>query len=97
MEYVAYLKRFRDDDVSHSGLTDEELERRHYAFPEKRRFPLPDKEHVLSAIKFFNYATSKEEPILARAILQRMRELDIKDVNVGPTNRFRKYYEQAMM
>lgn len=78
--------------LAHTQLTENELQKRHYAFPEKRKFPLPDREHVLSAIKFFNYASPTEEKILADAILKRMRELGMSDVNVGPTNKFRKYY-----
>ena len=78
--------------VLHSTLTSEEIARRKYAFPEERKFPLPDREHVLSAIKFFNYVKPKDEKHLAKAILKRMRELGMSDVNVGETNRFHKYY-----
>lgn len=78
--------------LAHTQLTENELQKRHYAFPEKRKFPLPDRDHVLSAIKFFNYVSPNEERILANAILKRMKELGMSDVNVGPTNKFRKYY-----
>lgn len=76
----------------HSELSDEELDKRKYVFPEERKFPLPDKAHVLSAIKFFNYVEPSKEKILASAILKRMREYGITEVNVGPKNRFSKYY-----
>lgn len=78
----------------HSELSAEEVADRHYAFPEQRRFPLFDKAHVLSAIRFFNYVSPKEEKRLADAILKRMRELGITEVNVGDANRFKKYYNQ---
>jgi hypothetical protein len=81
--------------IAHSALTDEELRKRQYALPEKRKFPLPDRAHVMSAIRFFNYVSPQDESRLARAILKRMRELGISDVNVGPENRFRKYYESS--
>lgn len=53
---------------------------------------MPDKAHVLSAIKFFNYVSPRDEKKLANAILKRMKELGITEVNVGETNRFSKYY-----
>ena len=47
---------------------------------------------MLSAIKFFNYVEPAKEEVLARAILKRMRELGMSEVNVGKANRFSKYY-----
>lgn len=79
--------------LTHSSLTQEELAKRKYAFPEQRKFPLPDRDHVLSAIKFFNYVEPRNERKLADAILKRMHELGMADVNVGETNRFKKYYK----
>ena len=79
--------------LSHSILSVEELHSRHYAFPEQRKFPLTDRKHVLSAIRFFNYVSPKDEKHLANAILKRMRELGMAEVNVGPENRFGKYYK----
>lgn len=77
---------------AHSELSNEELEKRKYVFPEERKFPLPDKAHVLSAIKFFNYVEPSKEKILASAILKRMKEYGMTNVNVGKDNRFSKYY-----
>jgi hypothetical protein len=91
MEYVLHFKD-GSNALLHSSLSKEEVDRRHYAFPKERKFPLTDRAHVLSAIKFFNYVPAKDEEILARAILKRMRELGMSDVNVGETNRFKKYY-----
>jgi len=92
---LLYKFTFKDGSeaiLSHSMLTKEEIDKRHYAFPEKRKFPLNDRSHVLSAIRFFNYVSPKDEKQLANAILKRMRELGITDVNVGKANRFSKYY-----
>ena len=91
---MEYLVHFEDgsEGLLHAMLSDAELAERHYAFPEKRKFPLPDRSHVLSAIKFFNYVDPKDEKILAKAILKRMKELGILEVNVGENNRFGKYY-----
>lgn len=76
----------------HTELPPEEVKRRHYVFPAQRKFPLTDRSHVLSAIKFFNYVPPKDEKRLANAILSRMKDLGMTDVNVGETNRFKKYY-----
>lgn len=76
-------------------LSDAELKKRKYAFPEDRKFPLPDRKHVLSAIKFFNYISPKDEEELAREILRRMKDYGMKDVNVGLDNRFLKYYKNG--
>ena len=82
--------------IFHSELAESEVKRRKYAFPEQRRFPLTDRDHVLSAIKFFNYAKPDEEATLAKAIIKRMGELGMDDVNVGDKNRFKNYYKQKV-
>lgn len=64
-----------------------------YGVPEQKKFPMPDAAHVRSAIKFFNYVDPKYERKLAQAIIRRMKEYGIEDVNVGPDNRFGKYYK----
>jgi len=64
-----------------------------YGIPEQKKFPMPDAKHVKSAIKFFNYVEPRYEKKLAMAILQRMKEYGISDVNVGDDNRFKKYYK----
>ena len=75
---------------------DEDLK---YGIPQLKKFPMPDKKHVISAIKFFNYVTPKYEKQLAKAILARMKEYDMSfdDIGVGEDNRFHKYIpEQAL-
>lgn len=94
MEYLVTFKDGSEGYLSHSMLSQKELEKRHYALPELRKFPLPDRSHVLSAIRFFNHVDPKNEQRLANAILKRMRELGMTDVNVGDGNRFRKYYDK---
>jgi len=92
MDYVIMYEN-GENAILHSGLSTEELKRRRYALPEQRKFPLPDREHVLSAIRFFNYVAPKDERRLANAIISRMRELGMFEVNVGENNRFGKYYK----
>lgn len=81
-------------NLSHSEeLSDEELKKRKYAFPEERKFPMPDRKHVKSAIRFFNYVDPKDEETLAKAILARMKEygMTFEDIGVGDENRFKNY------
>lgn len=70
-----------------------------YGIPQLKKYPMPDKKHVISAIKFFNYVTPKYEKQLAKAILARMNEygMSFDDIGVGEDNRFSKYIpEQAL-
>ena len=69
--------------------SDEDLK---YGLPEKKKYPMPDRDHVMSAIKFFNYVSPSDEKELARNILLRIKEYGIEDINVGENNRFGKYY-----
>ena len=93
MPYKLTFKDGSDGYLEQTELDPKEVERRRYAFPEERKFPLTDASKVMSAIKFFNYVDPKNERHLANAILKRMEELGISEVNVGPNNRFKKYYE----
>lgn len=65
-----------------------------YGLPKKKKYPLPDRKHVLSAIRFFNYVSPQDEKQLAEAILEKIKEYGMKDVGVGPDNRFLKYYKK---
>lgn len=64
-----------------------------YGVPEQKKFPLPDADHVRSAIKFFNYVEPKYEKELAKAILKKAEEfgVDLSEMNIGENNRFSKY------
>ena len=77
--------------VEHSDTEDDEDL---YGVPELKKFPMPDKKHVKSAIRFFNYVDPKFEQELAEAILEKAEEfgLDLEnDISVGDENRFQKY------
>jgi len=55
---------------------------------------MPNKEHVKSAIRFFNYVDPKYEKELAEAILEKAEEFGLvfdEDITVGEDNRFKKY------
>ena len=65
-----------------------------YGLPGKKKYPMPDRDHVMSAIKFFNYVSPGDEKELAKNIIARIREYGIKDIHVGDNNRFGKYFRQ---
>lgn len=84
-----------DKYVKHSDISedDEDL----YGVPELKKFPMPDKKHVKSAIRFFNYVDPKYEKELAEAIIEKAEEfgLDLEsDISVGDENRFGKYLKR---
>ena len=70
-----------------------------YGVPEQKKFPMPDVNHVRSAIKFFNYVEPRYEKELANAILKRMKEygLTFDDFTVGKENRFSKYIPESTL
>lgn len=77
--------------VKHSDEGEEDENK--YGLPKLKKYPMPDKKHVISAIKFFNYVSPKDEKTLAKAILDRMEEygMSFDDFGVGEDNRFHKY------
>lgn len=78
-------------NLEHSDTEDDEDL---YGIPEIKKYPMPDKKHVKSAIRFFNYVDPKYEKELAEAIIEKAEEfgLDLKkDITIGDENMFKKY------
>ena len=92
-EIKQYLSHWAEEPVAeHSDVeySDEGL----YGIPELKKYPMPNKEHVKSAIRFFNYVDPKYEKELAAAIIEKAEEfgLDLEsDISVGDENRLKKY------
>ena len=70
-------------------------ERTDFGLPDIKKYPMPDAEHVMLAIKFFNYVNEDREKELADAINAKITEFGITDINIGENNRFGKYYKPA--
>lgn len=89
--YVAGIAYY-DNDIRHQGIQ-QSVDDKKYGLPEIKKFPMPDADHVRSAIRFFNYVAPRYEKKLAAAILYRMKEygLGFDDISVSPVNRFYKY------
>lgn len=82
------LEHSDDEEDSDEGL---------YGIPEVKKYPMPDKKHVKSAIRFFNYVDPKYEKELAEAILEKAEEfgLDLEeDITIGDDNRFKNYLKK---
>lgn len=66
-----------------------------FGIPDKRKYPMPDEEHVRLAIRFFNNCDPDDEEKLAADIIRRINRFGIKDVKISAANRFRKYFIEA--
>lgn len=62
-----------------------------YGLPVKNKYPMPDKKHVYSAIKFFNYVDKEDEKELAENIKKKMKQYKINSSHVGENNRLKNY------
>ena len=89
-------EQYQNDGIEINGVVTEtkrsELPDSAFGVPSKRKFPLDTEKHVRSAIKLFNWVDKEDEAELARRIIAAMKKFGIKDVKVGPKNRFSKYY-----
>ena len=67
-----------------------------FGLPSQRRYPMPDKSHVLSAIRFFNHVEEEYEVELAKNIIKKIKKFDMaSEVHVGKNNRFLPYWEKS--
>lgn len=73
------------------ALSDDE-----FGLPEKRKFPLNDKKHVLLAIKFFNRCDKKDQEELAKNIFKAMKKYDIPMDAIGKNNKLRNYMKESI-
>ena len=68
-----------------------------YGLPDEKKYPMPDKKHVLLAIKFFNATDDPDkQKILAANINKRIKDFDMEsEVNVGDKNNFKKFWKPS--
>lgn len=93
----------KDDYMDESALLEDVLSAKQrtslsnsdYGIPSKRKYPMPDKDHVKAAIKMFNHVDNEDEALLAKNINRKIKEFNMADeVNVGKNNRFEKYWKK---
>lgn len=77
--------------ISESRLPSDKSIDPEFGLPDKKKYPLFDKAHVLSAIKFFNYTSGEDSERLASAIKSKMKQYGISSDSVGEDNRLKKY------
>lgn len=68
-----------------------------FGIPEEEKFPLWDKSHVESAIKFFYYAKPKYKKALAKRIQEKMKLHNIPLDTVGDDNELKKYLKESVI
>ena len=66
-------------------------QRSDFGIPELKKYPMPDKSHVLAAIRMFNHVDPKYERTLANNIKEKMKLYGISSDQVGEKNRLKKY------
>ena len=82
-------------EESLSSQERKELKASDFGLPDKRKYPMHDEEHVLSAIRFFNYVKADDEKELALNIIKKVKEFDMKDIKIGSNNRLRKFIDPS--
>jgi len=70
-------------------------ERTDFGLPEQKKYPMPDKAHVLAAIRMFNHVEKPYEAQLARNIKSKMNQYGISSDQVGDKNRLKKYLNES--
>lgn len=63
----------------------------YYGIPEQKKFPLDTRAHVVSAVKFFNWAEPQYRKELATRLIAKIKEYNIK-LSPTLTNKFYNYY-----
>lgn len=63
-----------------------------FGIPEQKKFPLDTRAHVISAIKFFNYADPQYRKALASRIIRKIHEYNITGLTPSDKNAFYNYY-----
>ena len=79
-------------DIKRSELPDNV-----FGIPQERKYPMPDKEHTILAIKLFNHVDKIYEKQLAEKIIVNMKKYDIDPSMIGEKNRLRKYLPKDMI
>ena len=67
-----------------------------FGLPKERKWPLPDKEHVIKAIQFFHFCPKEKKPELAKNINRRAKELKMR-IKVQPSSAFYKYADKSIV
>lgn len=67
-----------------------------YGLPDKKKYPMPDADHVRAAIRFFNHCDKEDEARLAKAIKSKMKKYKVS-ADIGKDNRLSNYITEDAM
>lgn len=67
-----------------------------FGIPDKRKYPMPNEEHVRLAIKMFNHCDPSDEEELAKSIIKKIKQFGVTDIKVSAANKFRPYWEEEL-
>lgn len=94
----SFFKPNKDDMFMEGELSYFERQRllpSEFGVPDKRKYPMPDKDHVKAAIQMFNKCDPEDEKELADNIIKKIKKFDMADdIHVGASNRFKKYFDK---
>lgn len=68
-----------------------------FGIPEQKKFPLDTRAHVISAIRFFNYAAPQYRKELAARIIRKIHEYNITGLTPSNQNAFYNYYHPKII
>ena len=68
-----------------------ELPDEDYGIPSLKKYPMPDRNHTLLAIKWFSKAPPEHKKELAKNIKRKMEQYNIPLESVGEDNELRQY------
>ena len=69
-------------------------QRSDFGIPELKKYPMPDKSHVLAAIRMFNHVDPRYERTLAKNIKAKMKQYGISPDQVGEKNRLKMHLSE---
>ena len=96
--YVRNMTGYEYYDALLEMTTEErrEIPDKKFGIPSKRKYPLHDKDHVLQAIRFFNYVDKEDEKELAKNLNKAIGYyFDAGEKpSISEKNRFSKYYKE---
>ena len=96
---ITKISKMFKESLTEGTLSSEErksLSDKDFGLPDKRKYPMPDEDHVRSAIRFFNHCDKEDEEELASAIKRKMKKFGMKDVSIGKDNRLSKYIHESL-
>ena len=91
-KFIPFSEQVYFGEAELSTADRKKLKTKTFGLPDKRKYPLNDARHVISAITYFNKCNPSDEQELAMNINRAIKKFNLHPT-VGENNRFKKYYE----